>query len=172
MGFYNIMLEGQQAEEYLADRVRAEKAKEKEELEKAERRYGHTVDKRPIGAKYSAPSNPNHASSSNQQLQQDINRHRNAAEVFDRRLEQEDDEGKLGDRMAKIDPSLKRKMEDEDYIPTRKDIIKQNHQGGFYDDIDAINRHMRRHPDQWGGDKRIKTRSESGIFESVEFLNG
>ena len=39
------------------------------------------------------------------------------------------------------------------------------------DDADAINRHMRRHPDQWDGDKRIKTRSESGIFESVEFLN-
>lgn len=39
------------------------------------------------------------------------------------------------------------------------------------DNADAVNRHMRRHPDQWDGDKRIKTRSESGIFESVEFLN-
>ena len=37
---------------------------------------------------------------------------------------------------------------------------------------DAIARHMRRHPDQWDGSKRIKTRSEAcSIFESVEFLN-
>lgn len=42
----------------------------------------------------------------------------------------------------------------------------------YTDDRDAVNRHMRRHPDQWDWPNRIKTHSEAyGIFESVEFLN-
>ena len=35
---------------------------------------------------------------------------------------------------------------------------------------DAANRHMRRHPDQWKRGHHIGPKSESGIFESVEFL--
>lgn len=35
---------------------------------------------------------------------------------------------------------------------------------------DAANRHMRRHPDQWKRGHHIGPKSESGIFESIEFL--
>lgn len=170
MGFYNILFEGQQADKYLADKVRAEKAKEKEELERAERRYGHTIDGHPIGAKYDSQNNPNRSFTSKKQRQKDEDRSINSMLVFNRKIDQEY-ENEDYRRMENIDPVLRRKAENEDYTPTRKEVIKQNHQAGAYDDTDAINRHMRRHPDQWDGDKRIKIRSESGIFESVEFLN-
>lgn len=67
----------------------------------------------------------------------------------------------------------KAKMEE---IDAKADALSDQYEkkalgpGGGYD-METVNRHMRRHPDQWDGDKRIKTRSESGIFESVEFLN-
>ena len=47
----------------------------------------------------------------------------------------------------------------------------------YYDKInspetrDAINKHMRRHPDQWEDGKYIGPKKESSIFESVTFLN-
>lgn len=40
----------------------------------------------------------------------------------------------------------------------------------YTDDRDAVNRHMRRHPDQWDGPNRVKSESY-GIFESVELLD-
>ena len=35
---------------------------------------------------------------------------------------------------------------------------------------DAVNRNMRRHPERWDGDKPVKPKSESTIFDDIEIV--
>ena len=168
MGFYNIMLEGQQADKYLADKARVQREKEKKDFERSERRLNKYENI--IGE-----PNAKDPNDSQEKREKDAKRVEAASKVSDRRLDWENDQimpGKV--RASNMDPVLAAKLAHQSEIDkpmSRKDAVKINHQLGFTDDMDAIEKHMRRHPDQWDGDKRIKTRSESGIFESVEFLN-
>ena len=136
MGFYNIMLEGEQAEAY-----KAKKAKEAEENEKAE---AERVAKR------------NQAGVKTQD--------------FEDKFYEGDSEARK-DHNRFID-ARKVVLRDEDKRASNwRNTPMRDTKKAYTDDRDAVNRHMRRHPDQWDGDKRIKSRSESGIFESVEFLH-
>ena len=42
--------------------------------------------------------------------------------------------------------------------------------GAKFDDVDSINRNMRRHPERWDGDKPVKPKSESTIFDDIEII--
>ena len=167
MGFYNIMLEGQQAEEYKARKAKAEEHNEKEFEKDAYRLMGKKAvnqvnqGKQPEsfetpGDKYTDryyKANPDYDKKYQHMGSQwakdldrlsDLRRGANAHNVASRELRRRDD---------------------------GKEYIDGGEMIQYLHSVDSVNRHMRRHPDQWDGDKRIKTRSESGIFESVEFLN-
>lgn len=141
MGFYNIILEGQQAEEYKARKAKEAEEKYKENEERVKRRLRSGIKTQgDFEDKYynddpDAIKDQDRFMNAKKVVQRDDNSRFNPATVYDRKFR-----GLDGNAWA--------------------------------DDRDAVNRHMRRHPDQWDGDKRIKTRSEAcGIFESVEFLN-
>ena len=169
MGFYNIFIEGQQADKYLADKARAQREKEKKDLERSERRFNKYEDQ--LRNKHLS-KDPNYTQ---KKWEEDRERAQAAADVVDRRIDWEEDHGVANKtRAANMDPVLAAKAAhyaETDKPLSRKDLVKINHQTGLTDDIDAVEKHMRRHPDQWDGDKRIRTRSESGIFESVDFLS-
>ena len=155
MGFYNIYTEGQQAEEYLMRKKAEEKKKEDADKKHAETRAlrkGH--DTSSVDIRNSA-SNVEKRDYDRRNFEYDI-----AISKADMAAKKH---GIFSDEANKAykDRSVKKKN-------------YNNYANAIFNDMDstdAIERHMRRHPDQWDGDKRIKTRSESGIFESVEFLN-
>ena len=148
MGFYNIYTEGQQADKYLADKARAQREKEKTDLERSERRFN----------KYEDQLRNNHQSKdpnyNQKKLEENRERVQAAADVVDRRIEWEENHGVANKtRAAHMDPALAAKVAhyaETDKPLNRRDLIKINHQMGLTNDIDAIEKHMRRHPDQVG----------------------
>ena len=137
MGFYNIVLEGEQAEAY-----KAKKAKEAEEKEKAER---ERLDHRYKGLDRSYGCNRTVGSQ--------------ATENHYNRNKSYEDQRRHG----------------HSYYMANKYAYDNSGFMGIYDQdeynktFDAVNKHMRRHPDLYPD--RLKVSKESNIFESVEFLN-
>ena len=186
MGFYNIILEGQQAEEYKKRKAEEEKATEDESKKNADRRagkngvYKHNIFKGTQNwHKYDDGSIDVHSGTRSGSKN---NEHNTKSDIKDWKYGIYDQDGKIEEE--RVAPNLRfynASKEDKDRDKAAQRVAKRaTHPGVFPNedkkretDIarDAVNRHMRRHPDQWDGDKRIKTRSESGIFESVEFLN-
>ena len=199
MGFYNIFIEGQQAEEYKARKAAEVVTKKKEEDDHFNKRYGRMIqnddDTTKVGNRYTPQMVANSSSNPNTEkgMKRDIERMDNAAEVLARvpefkkldtmTISPDEAQKKYGltDRekqAIEILQSVRKgqtKYDSVNFDALYNDInnasIKIAKNAGMFTTADAINKHMRRHPDQWDGDKRIKTRSESGIFESVEFLN-
>lgn len=169
MGFYNIMLEGEQAEAY---------KKKKADEEWYERTLGHSKEymNRVYGKDFGGEKGKKGYYSGFY------------SKTDDKGIDHDYPAGLVGDRNNDPNPRVSK---DGTWVRHGKSVEDAKRQkaarmvsgringdpkweeGWGYDrgDVDVINRHMRRHPDQWDGDKRIKTRSESGIFESVEFLN-
>ena len=156
MGFYNIMLEGEQAEEYLMRKKAEEKKKEDANKKHAETRVlrkGHDTSSADI--------------------------RNNASNVEKRDYDRRNLEYDVA--ISKADMAAKKHgiFSDEANKAYKDRSVKKknynNYTNAIFNDMDStdsIERHMRRHPDQWEGSKRIKTRSEAcGIFEYVEFLN-
>jgi ankyrin repeat protein len=54
--------------------------------------------------------------------------------------------------------------------------VHSNSDNGFFDKLekmgtyDAVNRNMRRHPERWDGDKPVKPKTESTIFDNIEII--
>lgn len=175
MGFYSIMLEGEQARKYLVDKQMKEYNDDEKEYERSEEREKHKA-----------------ASSDNSEIRkhaQEVNARDAAGKYADFRLADiKADKAKSTERGAsdkyfhnndytqseRLRTEYKKAEKESDKAEETRERAHANYSNAIHkqdDAIDAIERHMRRHPDQWEGSKRIKTRSESGIFESVEFLN-
>ena len=181
MGFYNIILEGQQAEEY-----KARKAKEAEdEIKNRERDYrrSSTSFARQMGDtdtehRYGLGKSGNRYDSG-----KSTNFH-NSGKSRETHSVRYDDEKRSyvhdgDDRVDIVD-------KDDVQVDASKDDIKRQKYAtqaakravkpGLFPDNetkrqldlarDAVNRNMRRHPEKWN-----KSHHEQGIFESVEFLN-
>ena len=160
MGFYNIYTEGQQADEYRARKAREEKEQNDKVLN---RNYG-----KDIGGEKKAKGRDN--SGDYVKTDKDGTEHVYPSGVIgnknrDTRFEGEDDIGKYKFHSYSHEDKLRRDA-------ARNAANRNNNNNGWkHTDADAINRHMRRHPDQWDGDKYIGPKKECGIFESVEFID-
>lgn len=145
MGFYNIMLEGQQAEEYKARKAKEAEDKEKAEDERKAKRYNITPGQQQFGMKNGED-------------------YESALRTFNASKANFNDVNKRGDKIKSPNVSMKEKEGLIKGSPRTIDDINMH--------TDAIQKHMKRHPEQWDGDKYIGPKKEScGIFESVEFLN-
>lgn len=78
---------------------------------------------------------------------------------------------------ARDDAEVARGEKDKAEAEYWKASDKLDKEKSYYNSIntpdgrDVVNRHMRRHPEQWDGGKYIGPKKESSIFESVTFLN-
>ena len=154
--FKNIYFlnEGEQAEDY-----KARKQKEKEEAEKADkerfdRRYGQQADRLHTAKKMGIDSgvgdkitwqyhkNGNHP----------ISKYTYDKGKEDSARREKSEEG--ASKEVKNAPGS-----DSIYTRDRREGVRKL---GIMDKVDAKNRHIRRHPDQY---------KESGLFECVEFIN-
>lgn len=143
MGFFNIYNEGQQAEEYKARKAKEAEEKEKAEAERKARRY-NTDDLR-IGMKNDED-------------------YEGAMRTYRAQTVNSNDSDKRMRAMLSPNVSMNKKENIIKSTPRKMDDILMH--------TDAIQKHMKRHPKQWDGDKYIGPKKESyGIFESVEFLN-
>ena len=159
MGFYNIVLEGQQAEEYLMRKKAEEQNKKNADIEHSTKREDNKVVRNLDNMTFKNISN-------------------NADNVEKRDRDRRNLEYDVAISKANMASKKHGAFSDEAKKAYEDSSIKKKNYNNYAnaifndrDSTDSIERHMRRHPDQWDGDKRIKTRSESGIFESVEFLN-
>lgn len=183
MGFYNIMLEGEQYAKYRARKdmeTHAAEWKDQEKLRTIDKRAGYSGitdwdNPKYVGKPFNrtwintGKNNPDPVVQIDSKRSGYTNHNVGAGEY-------QYDDGTTAETI-KYSPTSEDKKRDKAAEKVAKRITKP----GLFPDIDkkremdltrdAVNRHMRRHPDQWDGDKRIKTRSEAcGIFESVEFL--
>lgn len=178
MGFYNIILEGQQAEEYKKKKAE-ETEKEDDDLHKRYNRHLSTLDRTLKG--YNANGHYWKKDDNNEKHYypasiRDIG-NKNNGTIDDGAMKHY---GPKNGGYYKHNPSKEDDRRDthaahvaQRYLPDNDCSYDEKLKSYEYlRDKDTINRHMRRHPDQWEGSKRIKTRSEAcGIFGSVEFLN-
>ena len=196
MGFYNIMLEGEQAEEY--KKRKSEEAKKAEEsIINNDRRAGYIQRTRDVKKGTLVDTDPTRVKNGihnvynrgeHDEISKEINTPRSGYTNSVVKQETDIDKHYWDDNHR--DGAVHKYQSQTIYSPSKEDkardkaaqkVAKRATKPGLFPDIDkqretdiardAVNRHMRRHPDQWDGDKRIKTRSESGIFESIEFLN-
>ena len=160
MGFYNIYTEGQQAEEYLM-RKKAEEQNKKDadkehSIKRVHNKVVHNLDNMAF---------KNMENNANEVENRDSKRRYIEYDVASSKVDM------AANKYGIFSDEAKKAHEDRDI--KKKNL--NNYENDIFDNhdhTDAIERHMRRHPDQWEGSKRIKTRSEAcGIFESVEFLN-
>lgn len=157
MGFYNIVLEGQQAEEYKARKAKEAEEKEKAEAERRERRYG--------GLK-----RDDYAHFVGSKANIDDLKKADAAKS-------EDERDKLEDRYDRHSRDDSRRTQAASAVVNNIHYNKGNRgtdKDQWYIDHDAVNKDMRRHSDRWKASNKystLHTQRESGIFESVEFLN-
>ena len=132
-----IVLEGEQAEEYKRRKAEEKARKEKEEEERDHRRY----DNDRYGNKYTS-SNPNYKKIIRDALNGD---------------------DKASDRWDEMRTNDDRRMDDAAYKANKQyynGSRPMNSKENRYA-IDATNKHMRRHPEQY---------KESSIFDGVEFV--
>ena len=181
MGFYNIMLEGEQAEAY-----KAKKAKEAEEAKNATERdfqRGSKVQYRDLGE---TDTERTYALGKSGNTYNGGKR----TEIKVAGKETTSQKTKYNPNTGDYDVVGEKeyRTHDKDYVavdPSKEDERRQKYatraakravKPGFKPDTetrrqvelarDAVNRNMRRHPEKWN-----KSHHESGIFESVEFLN-
>lgn len=176
MGFYNIVLEGQQAEEY---------KNKKAEGEIYEKTFGHSKEymNRNFGKDFGGEKGKKGYVDGGQYEKTDkdgtdhyypsgmVGARNNDKDIRVRRWSKDPEDGSYVSHKPSVEDLERRDAARR--VSARANGDPNWDKGWGYDreGQDVVNRHMRRHPDQWDGDKRIKTRSESGIFESVEFLN-
>ena len=149
MGFYNIYLEGEQADRYKMKKHNKEVVANASEKRRYEERYG--IDK----------ETGKHTGRSGYGSKPD-----SASEVHSKALL-----GAKNNNVEQRGSNTVRISSDEDQkraINTAK--VMRRAGSTNMDDADAINRHMRRHPEQWENGKYIGPKSECGIFGSVEFI--
>ena len=143
MGFYNIYIEGQQAEEYKARKAKEAEEKEKAEAERKAKRYD------PNNLRIGMKNDEDVSGAFRTMNAQIANSH--------------DSDRRMRDILSP-NVSMRKKENIVHSTPRKIDDILMH--------TDAIQKHMKRHPEQWDGDKYIGPKKENcGIFESVEFLN-
>ena len=60
--------------------------------------------------------------------------------------------------------------EDKKRDKNAQKFVKRNSTKYDLETRDAVNRNMRRHPERWDGDKPVKPKSESTIFDDIEII--
>lgn len=181
MGFYNIMLEGEQAEAYKARKAK-EAEKEIKDKEKDYQRsltdYARMMGDTDTERRYGLGKSGNRYDSG-----KSVNFH-NSGKSRETHSVRYDDEKRQyvpnGDyRVDIVDKDDVQVDASNDDIKRQKyatQAAKRAVKPGLFPDNetkrqldlarDAVNRNMRRHPEKWN-----KSHHEQGIFESVEFLN-
>lgn len=134
--------EGEQAEEYKKRKAEEADRKEKEEKERVNRRFGNHGF-RDGGGRKGIEDRYNMGT----ETEHDI----------------EDDHRFVNANKAAVRDDYKR-------AANWKNTPMRDTKADWHYSQDAIDKHMRRHPEQWDGDKYIGPRKESSIFESVEFI--
>ena len=175
MGFYNIVLEGQQAEEY--------KARKAKESEKAEEEYYKAI--RRSKRKEQDPKSAEIRKNAEWVEKGDNIARNHAAKYTELEKEKAANEyhSAFQQNLHTIGTSENKSARNRlssatDNYTQASDRARKAYWNAHYgtrnpygdpDSADAIERHMRRHPEQWEKANRI---SEAyGLFESVEFLN-
>lgn len=184
--FENISFinEGEQADAYKARKQKEKEEKRKAERERFDRRYkvdGNRAEY--TGSKLHPDKKPNSdeeydAMSTKDQdtYETDNKRHVDAKEFRkDESMRRDDNATRMTglishdvDRAYKHYDPLSRMMIAHRKTVDYADRLEKRDKMGA---TDAINRDMRRHPDRWKRDSEGKPHRESGIFESVQFIN-
>lgn len=121
----------------------------------------------------------NHISFINESEQAEEYKKRKAEEATKREREEEERQSRRSNAEYPFVANDKQSHDDTDKFSNigafmQRHYEKNNNWEEYYGkgkyDREAIDRHMRRHPEQWNGDKYIGSKKESSIFESVEFI--
>ena len=179
MGFYNIMLEGEQAEAYKKKKAAEAEEKRKEYDDSSRttakdtttfsRNFMNQHNKRGMGnwdqLNYHTPSQDHIDNKlAGSKISSVSDKHKEADKQWDIHH---------GDKAIKAAEVVGRDQKQRDYENYWGDSRRP--EGNIKDTtyaVDAVKKDMRRHPERWkrGKDGQMY-REEVGIFESVEFLN-